>query len=111
MQLDDLNDTELWELARMGLSGTYRQPIRLRRSLPRERIIYLIESREMPQPNEVLLESRLKLQQWVYRNWESVNSQLPCTGPDRGQCTKYDCPEGRHLSCYSSAAVHIERGL
>lgn len=111
MQLDDLNDTELWELARMGLSAAWRRPIRLLRSLPRERVIYLVESGAQPDPSEIILESRVKLEQWIARNWEMVNSQLPCTGPDRGKCTKYPCPEGRHLSCYSAAADHIRRGL
>lgn len=111
MQLDELNDTELWELARLELSGTWRRTIRLHRSLPRERVIYLIESGSLPQQHEMLMESRMKLEEWIGRNWEMVNSQLPCSGPDRGKCTRYACPEGRHLSCYSAAADHIRRGL
>jgi hypothetical protein len=111
MQLDELNDTELWELARMELSAAWRRPIRLRRSLPREAVIQLIESGAPPHLPDVLLESREKLEQWIVRNWEMVNSQLPCSGPDRGKCTRYACPEGRHLSCYSAAAIHMRRGL
>ncbi len=108
VQLDELNDTELWEIARMQLTSAWRRPIRLFRHLLRERVIYLIESNEQPRPEEILLESRLKLETWVAKNWEMVNSQLPCVGPGRGKCTTYPCPEGRHLTCYASAQPHFK---
>lgn len=111
MQLDELNDTELWEVARLELSSAWRRPIRLLRSLPRERVMRLIEAGAQPHPSEELIESRLKLEQWVDRNREQVLSQLPCSGADRGKCTKYPCPDGRHLACYAAAADHIRRGL
>jgi len=36
-----------------------------------------------------------------------VNSQLPCSGPQKGHCTVYACPEGRHLTCYMNAKPHF----
>lgn len=108
VQLDELNDTELWEIARMQLSSAWRRPIRLYRHVSRERVIHLIESNELPRPEEILLESRLKLELWVTKNWEMVNSQLPCVGPLRGKCTMYPCPEGRHFTCYASALPHFK---
>jgi hypothetical protein len=107
MHLDELNDTELWEIARLQLSSAWCKPIRLSRNVPRERVMYLIEANQPPEPREVLIETRLRLQQWVKKNWDLVNSQLPCQGPDRGKCTEYACPEGRHLTCFKSAAPHF----
>lgn len=107
VQLDELNDTELWEMARTQLSSAWRRPIRLYRWVSRERVIHLIEANEQPHPDEILLESRLKLEQWVAKNWDLVNSQLPCSGTLKGRCTLYPCTEGRHLTCYESARKHF----
>lgn len=106
--LDELNDTELWEIARMQLTAAWSRPIRLSRAVSRERVIYLIESNEQPRPEEILLESRRKLEEWVTKNWDSVNSQIPCSGPLKGKCTRHSCPEGRHLTCYASALPHMK---
>src|SRR3954470_14115091 len=98
VELDDLNDTELWELARQQISASWRRPVRLSRSAPREYVLHLVESGEIPQPSHELIESRARLQEWIEKRWEMVNSQLPCTGPQRGKCKVYPCSEGRHLS-------------
>jgi hypothetical protein len=106
--LEELNDTELWDLARMQMSAAWRRAIRFSRSVPRERIIMYIETGVPPHPDDVLLESRFRLQQWVDKNWVMVNSQLPCAGALRGKCTIYPCAEGRHLSCYEKARPHFQ---
>jgi len=108
VSLDELNDTELWELVRMQLSAAWLRPVRLSRAVSRERVIYLIESNEQPLPEEILLESRQKLENWVAKNWDKVVSQIPCSGVLKGKCTKYACPEGRHLTCYASALPHMK---
>lgn len=105
--LDELNDTELWELARLQLTASWGKPMRLFRHLTRERVIHLVYTNEKPRDDEVILESRKKLQDWVAKNWERVNSQLPCSGKDRGKCTVYNCPEGRHLLCYSLSKKYM----
>ncbi len=106
--LEELNDSELWELARMQLTASWRRPIRLGRWVPRERTIYLIESNEQPRPDEILLDSRSQLESWIVKNWEMVNSQLPCSGQQKGHCTVYPCAEGRHLACYARALPHLK---
>lgn len=105
--LQDLNDTELWELARLELTSSWRRPIRFKRSVPRETVIYFIETGGQPDPSLLYMESRAELQDWISKNWMMVNSQLPCTGPQKGQCTIYGCPEGRHLTCYTNAKPHF----
>lgn len=91
----------------MQLSSSWNRQIRLRRSVSRERVIQLINASALPHPDELLLESRLKLELWIAKNWEMVNSQLPCSGALRGKCTAYPCPDGRHLSCYAAAQPHF----
>jgi hypothetical protein len=113
MQLEELNDSELWEIARTTLSGAWCRPIRLKRSVARERVIYLIESGQKPESTEEYIDpkgmdSRSKLEVWVKKNWSGINSQLPCTGPLRGQCTQYPCPEGRHMRCYADAKPYLD---
>lgn len=107
VDLDELNDTELWELARQQMSAAWRRPVRLSRSAPREYVVRAIESGEPPHPPYELIESRVKLQQWIEKRWDMVNSQIPCVGPQRGKCAVYPCPEGRHLSCYAAAEPHF----
>lgn len=110
MQLEELNDTELWEIARLQLSANCRRPVRLSRSVSRERVIELILTAQEPDPREELIESRVRLEKWIAKNWVSVNSQLPCHGKDRGKCTIFACPEGRHLLCYSANADAVIGG-
>lgn len=105
--LDELNDTELWELARMQLTASWSRPIRLIRSLPRERVFWYIETGALPAQEDFLLETRDKLQTWITKRWDMVNSQLPCAGVNKGKCTIYPCAEGRHLSCYEKARPHF----
>jgi len=107
IDLQDLNDTELWELARLELSSAWSRPMRLKRSVPRETVIYFIETANPPDDSFLYMESRAELQDWILKNWMMVNSQLPCSGPQKGHCTVYACPEGRHLTCYMNAKPHF----
>lgn len=108
VELDELNDSELWELARLSLSAAWQRPIRFRRSMPRERVIQCIETGMCPSPEELYLESRQELERWIQKSWTMVNSQLPCSGPLKGRCTAYSCSEPRHLACYESARPHFK---
>jgi hypothetical protein len=108
VELDELNDTELWELLRLQSTAAWGRPIRLSRGAPREYVIRAIDSGEPPYPPYELLESRAMLQTWIRNNWTMVNSQIPCSGPLKGNCTMYPCPEGRHLSCFKAAEPHFK---
>lgn len=101
-ELIHLNTTELQEIIRQRTGN------RLRRSVPRERLIHLIETKEPPLPEELAGTNytRIALQNFISESWDWVNSQLPCTGQDRGKCTIYPCPEGRHLDCYTANIKH-----
>ncbi len=107
MQLEDLNDSELWEMARLQILASWGITSRLKRGLSRDRVIAIIEGNLAPHASEMAMDTRLKLQEWIAKSWEMVNSQLPCTGKDRGKCSIYECPEGRHLRCYEAAQPHF----
>jgi len=98
--LENLNSSELLEILR-------RQGYRLSPSVPKERLIYLINSGEGPLPAEVsgTMPSRKRLEMWIDQNRAFISSQLPCKGPLQGRCTVYDCPDGRHLDCYLAAEM------
>ena len=101
--LEELNDTELLELLRRDTD------LRLRRSVPRERIIHLITSGEKPLETEVAHTAltRKRLQGWILSNWVGIESQLPCKGMTRGHCTIHHCPDTRHLDCYLAVEKRI----
>ena len=103
--LEQLNLSELLQI----LNNAGHGRLRLRRSVSKDRLIYLIRTGETPKDEEISMTSktRSKLQGWIEGNWDGIGSQLPCTGPRRGQCTVYPCTEGRHLDCYLSAKKHM----
>jgi hypothetical protein len=98
------NKTELTYLIRNILG------VVVRRSVSKDRLVEMIKTGEYPKPEEIspTTESRKKLQVFLENNWSSLNSQLPCKGENRGKCTIYPCPEGRHLDCYLSAEPHMK---
>ena len=104
--LDDLNKTELLQILAKPSNGGYR----LKTSIPKERLIQLVRTGEPPTSEEIspTTETRSRLQYWI-RNmaWDGINSQLPCTGENRGMCVTYPCSEGRHLLCFLSAKKYL----
>ena len=77
----------------------------LKRTVTIDRLIELLTQGGQPLPEEIspTTESRKRLQLYVEKNWNGINSQLPCKGENRGRCSIYPCPEGRHLDCVNSA--------
>jgi hypothetical protein len=101
--LEQFNTTELIEIIRR------HHGVVPRRSLSKERLIELVETGAKPSQEELAqtMQSRVRLQTFIEKNWVMVGSQLPCSGPNKGKCTIYPCPEARHIDCYTSAAPHI----
>src|SRR5262245_3345328 len=104
LNLDDLNDTELAAHVRA------KTGVIIKRSTPRSRLIEIIEKGVMPTQEEWAgtMETRRSLELIIEKNWDWVNSQLPCKGENRGKCTVYPCPEGRHVDCYTSNRGQIQ---
>jgi hypothetical protein len=103
--LEYLNHSELMQILASDDYGN----LRLKASVPKERLVHLIRARENPTEDEIALTAgtRHKLQLWIIRYFDQVGSQIPCSGPLRGQCTRYPCSEGRHLDCYLSAKKYM----
>lgn len=101
--LRSLNTTELLDIIRRQTG------LVVRRSVPHGRLVQLVEDGGMPSQEELAgtNESRKVLQLFIEKNWTQINSQLPCKGVNRGRCTIYPCPEGRHLDCYRSSREHL----
>ena len=97
------NTTELLSIIRRQMG------VVVKRSVPRERLIQIIEDGTPPNPEECsgTNQTRRVLQTFLEQNWARLNSQLPCRGPNMGRCTVYQCPEGRHLDCYEAAREQI----
>ncbi len=102
-QLHLLNVTELTQLIRRHTG------LVVKRSVPKERLIELLENGGLPTAEEIspTTESRKRLQLYIEKNWMGIQSQLPCKGENRGRCTIYPCPEGRHVDCLLSATPHM----
>ncbi len=98
-----LNTTELLEIIRCQTG------LVVRRSVPKERLVQIVEQGGMPTQEELAgtNESRRLLQVFIEKNWVQINSQLPCKGTNRGRCTIYPCPEGRHLDCFGASREHL----
>lgn len=95
--LQILNQSELLELVFI------HRGVRMRRDTLPARLIHLIESPNDPiHPQEIprTTESREKLEAWIMKNWDAIQTQLPCKAHNRGRCTIYPCTEARHLSCW-----------
>lgn len=99
-----LNITELTQLIRRQTG------VIVTRSIGRERMIYLLENGGLPDPasTSATNESRKRLQLYIEKNWTGIQSQLPCKGENRGRCTIYPCPEGRHIDCLLAAGPHLK---
>ncbi len=102
--LHALNETELTQLIRRQTG------VIVAKSIGRVRMIDLLENGGVPNPNEVSAtnESRKRLQLYFEKNWTGIQSQLPCKGDNRGRCTIYPCPEGRHVDCLLAAGPHLK---
>lgn len=102
-QLHSLNFTELAYIFRRQTG------LVIKRSVPITRLIQLLEEGGLPLADEIspTTDSRKRLQLYIEKNWNAINSQLPCKGNDRGHCTIYSCPEGRHIDCLLSATPHM----
>lgn len=102
--LTQMNETELALLARSQTG------LVVKRSVGKERLIQLQEYGGRPEEHEVspTNESRKRLQLYIEKNWTGIQSQLPCKGENRGRCTIYPCPEGRHIDCLISATPHMK---
>lgn len=99
--LEHLNDTERLALLR-GPAGQFQC---VRRELPPERQIQLLETGERAQGDELSGSAtcRAKLEKAIGANWNLIQSQLPCKGPNKGKCTVYPCSEGMHYECWEGA--------
>ncbi len=105
MQLELLNLTELCELIRQRLGFI------MKRSTPKERLIQIIthgyQANVSADEISGSTKTRHLLQQFIEKNWIQLNSQIPCKGENRGKCTIYPCPEGRHFSCFHYALPQV----
>jgi len=101
--LQTLNHTELMEIIRRQTG------LVVKRSVPRERMVQFLQSGVQFSPEELspTTDSRKRLQLYIEKNWVALNSQLPCKGENKGRCTIYPCPEGRHVDCLLQAAPHM----
>jgi hypothetical protein len=104
--IDDYNETELLEMVRRNTGAV------LKRSISRDRLVQIVYG-AAPIPEELsgTTETRRTLQIFIEKNWNWINSQIPCKGENRGKCSIYPCPEGRHLDCYQSARAQIRATL
>lgn len=102
---DYMNRTELLQI----LSTEKYGYLRVRASVPLERLAHLVRTMEQPTSEEIALtaDSRRKLHMWIDKNRLQIESQLPCSGPNRGKCTIYPCSEGKHLDCFLAAQKHM----
>jgi hypothetical protein len=100
---DFMNRTELLQILASDKYGN----LRLRHSVATDRLAHLVKTGEKPAPEEIVSETRRKLQLWIERNSAQIASQLPCTGPNKGKCTIYPCSEGKHLDCHLAAVKYM----
>lgn len=105
MQFDlmRLNLTELSQLIRQRTGWV------MKASVPKERLVSFLYGTDQPTEADLAAsaQTRHRLQVFIEKNWSQFASQLPCRGENRGRCTIYPCPEGRHADCFLSAGPHI----
>jgi len=105
MQLDLtlLNVTELTQLIRQRTGWVVRSTV------PKERLASFLYGYEQPTAEDLAdsNKTRHSLAVFIDKNRVAFDSQLPCKGENRGRCTIYLCPEGRHADCFISASPHI----
>jgi len=114
-----LNETELAQLIRRHTGMV------VSRSVGKSRMIDILENNgslfpggDLPdpyggtfyQPSEISKtdESRKKLQLYIEKSWNGIQSQLPCKGENRGRCTIFPCSEARHIDCLLAAGPHLK---
>ena len=100
-QLENCNETELLWMARAQGLG------HLKRGLPKTVLISIVTGRVDPTPDHYAGSSysRIKLESFITKYWNIVQSQLPgCNG----KCTTYPCSEGRHLTCFESNRDQVQ---
>jgi hypothetical protein len=105
-----LNETELTQIIR-SLTGVI-----VYRSIGKDRMIELASNPVLLQREDWAAsdvgsstnDSRKRLQLFIEKNWNGIQSQLPCKGENRGRCTIYPCSEGRHVDCLLAAGPHLK---
>lgn len=98
-----LNATELAQIIRQRTGWV------IKASVPKERLAAFLYGQAQPTPDDLAetTKTRHSLQIFIEKNWALFGSQLPCKGENRGRCTIYPCPEGRHVDCFLAAGPHI----
>ena len=103
--LTELNQSELLERVYI------HRGFRLRRITEPARLIHLLEnpqaqplSQELPTET---MDTRARLEKWILKNWDAIQSQIPCKAANRGHCTIYPCTELRHLTCWEKAKKQV----
>jgi hypothetical protein len=98
-----LNITELTQLIRQRTGWVVKA------SVPKERMAAFLYGQDQPTAEDLAdtTKTRHTLQVFIEKNWTLFGSQLPCKGENRGRCTIYPCPEGRHVDCFLAAGPHI----
>lgn len=118
VDLSLLNETELTQLIRSQTG------VIVARSIGRDRMIEMMTYGYKPDSGGTRLvgdeniefssefsktnDSRKRLQLYIEKNWNGIQSQLPCKGENRGRCTIYPCSEGRHVDCLLAAGPHLK---
>lgn len=96
-EYEKLNNSELAELARKKFG---RREI----SLNRENLLkILVGEKTSPTKEEI---TRKKLQVFVEKNWEAIQTNVPCTlTKNAGKCTVHNCTTVQHIECYKGAGI------
>jgi len=82
--LDDVNRTELVEMARAAGAGN------LGRSVDRADVYAVLEGKT-PAPARCTLETKRKMmEKHIQANWRQLRTQLPC---GTGKCVTHGCPD------------------
>ena len=99
---EDLNKTELLELIR------HQTGRRLSRKLNNNELIEILNTGILRSYSETE-KTRLQLEQFIDKNWEYYQTNLPCKGQvNEGKCTIYKCPEARHIGCYLAVKKYLK---
>lgn len=99
-ELEDLNNTELAELARKRFG---------RREVPanRESLLKILSSEKVEITKEEI--TRKKLQVYVEKNWVAIQTNIPCASSiNAGKCTKHNCTSIQHVACYKGANLDAD---
>lgn len=89
---DRLNLTELTHLVQQV------EP-RAHRGLPRGVLIAILEDEEVRLPDRIIDGKRLKIMQYIDKNWRSVNALLTCPAKTRDPHACFGCSDLQAASC------------